>query len=893
MAEFLSTLLALSLGASLMAALLYGLKLLMGRRLSSTVYYYLWLLVLLRFVLPMPGLMPTATENVAARPTEIRERSNTYEGPVRNYELPQTPSGVKYLEDFHDEDQDILNAPVTDGTAASSFSLPIIRPENVVFFIWVLGFAASLVYSISNYLRFSLALRREAISPESCEYECYRKLPPRKKPRLIKSLYVSTPMLLGLFKPSLVLPERAYNEETLENIFLHELKHYTRHDLVYKWFTVLVLSAHWFNPLTYFVRGEINRACETSCDEALICDMEPWQRQSYGETLISLAARRPLPAGIVATSFAMEKRDLKERLTKIMKYRKTSTSIIAAILCMLLLASCGAAVGPGSNAEPEERIEVSAENISSNTEELNIIKVSNVDELLAAIGSDRVICLEPGKYELSAAEGFGTASGENWYWKECYDGFELVIHDVKNLEFLGEEGAEIVTRPRYANVLRIDSCTNLSIVTVAAGHTIEDGFCTGGVILLENSKYISLHGCSLYGCGTVGIYAENCENVDAVGCEIYDCSNYGVSAISCKDVVIEQSMLHSNKDGMFQSVFRAESCDGFAVVNCGIYGNSALNLLTSAYSKQVSMLGCTVEDNIFTTCIIHALGYSPVIEQCSIADADRFILYGNLPAVDRDGNELTRADFEAMEQSDAIYEGTVETAPVELDESTNAEGVREVSVSTVDEFLAAIGDNTVIKLEAELFDLSTASDYGAYGGDNYYWVDIYDGPSLIINGVKNLSVVAENDCTIAAIPRYANVLSFINCENITLTGFTAGHTEEPGSCAGGVLDFQACWGVNIDDCRLYGCGILGISASFSSELRVQNTEIYDCSQGAISLSNINDASFENMDIHDCHTPEIYIYESISIRFEGDELAAGSYTLENGKAKEFLWSEANA
>ena len=140
MAEFLSTLLALSLGASLMAALLYGLKLLMGRRLSSTVYYYLWLLVLLRFVLPMPGLMPTATENAAARPTEIRERSNTYEAPARNYELPQTPSGVKYLEEFHGEDQNILNAPVTDGTAASGFSLPIIRPENVVFFIFFFVF---------------------------------------------------------------------------------------------------------------------------------------------------------------------------------------------------------------------------------------------------------------------------------------------------------------------------------------------------------------------------------------------------------------------------------------------------------------------------------------------------------------------------------------------------------------------------------------------------------------------------------------------------------------------------------------------------------------------------------------------------------------------------------
>ena len=46
--------LAMSLGGSLLALLLYGLKLVLGRRLSSSVYYYLWLAVLLRFVLPVP-----------------------------------------------------------------------------------------------------------------------------------------------------------------------------------------------------------------------------------------------------------------------------------------------------------------------------------------------------------------------------------------------------------------------------------------------------------------------------------------------------------------------------------------------------------------------------------------------------------------------------------------------------------------------------------------------------------------------------------------------------------------------------------------------------------------------------------------------------------------------
>jgi len=894
MAEVLKTLLALSLGGSLMAALLYGLKLCMGRRLSSSVYYYLWLLVLLRFIIPVPGLMPTKL-TPSAEPVEITEYTAEKRNYIRDYTEPSlvhgnapeqgniVPAAVYPAQTEIEEGTDIVFTAEKQAESAQLF-----------FALWLLGASIYILHSITAYLRFAFAVKRSAQSPEIWEFEGYKMMQGKRKPRLMKSPYVSTPMLIGIISPTLILPARDYDADTLYNIFLHELKHHSRHDLLYKWFALTALALHWFNPLTYFIRSEINRACEMSCDEMLISHMDKGQRQSYGETLINLAARRPLPTGIIATSFAMEKRDLKERLTKIMKHKKTS--IIAALLCLLLLAGCGAAVGPGKEVQESlptpENIVISSEDVFADADELSIIKVSNVDELIAAIGSDRVISLESGEYELSAAEGYGTASGENWYWNPCYDGFEFVIHDVENLEFMGQEGAEIVTRPRYANVLSLVQSNNVSLVEVTLGHTVEDGFCTGGVVSLDSCSDISFHGAKLYGCGTVGIFAENCENLYAVGCEIYDCSNYGVSAVSCKNVLIEQSRLHSNRDGFFQSVFRAESCEGFTVLNCGIYDNEAQSLLTSAYSQQVSMLGCTSYDNIFKTCIIHAIGYSPVIDKCSLADLDRYLLYGNLPAVDIEGNELTRDAMEAMVQSEASFEGLAELPKAELNEVQADNGRREVTVSTVDEFLAAIDDNTTIKLDAELFDLSTASNYGAYGGDNYYWIDIFDGPSLVINGVEGLSIVAENDCTIAAIPRYANVLSFVNCKSIVLSGFTAGHTEEPGSCAGGVLDFQDCWGIGVDNCRLYGCGILGISAKSTSQLRVQNTEIYDCSQGAISLINVFDASFEGMDIHDCQTPEISIYESMDISFEGEALAPGVYSIENGKAKEFYFEPVN-
>ena len=85
-----------------------------------------------------------------------------------------------------------------------------------------------------------------------------------------------------------------------------------------------------------------------------------------------------------------------------------------------------------------------------------VIEVRTVDEFLSAIGSDRVIRLMEGEYNLTQAVSYGqSATGEFWYWEDGYDGFQLRIFGVQNLSILGSnaEVCNIVTAPRYANVL--------------------------------------------------------------------------------------------------------------------------------------------------------------------------------------------------------------------------------------------------------------------------------------------------------------------------------------------------------------------------------------------------------------------------------------------------------
>ena len=84
---------------------------------------------------------------------------------------------------------------------------------------------------------------------------------------------------------------------------------------------------------------------------------------------------------------------------------------------------------------------------------------------------------------------------------------------------------------------------------------------------------------------------------------------------------------------------------------------------------------------------------------------------------------------------------------------------------------------------------------------------------LTVQNLSNLTIRAEGDDvkahTVSARPRYAHVINFENCANIMVEGFTAGHTVEPGYCCGGVIGFNNCEDVLVNNCGLYGlCVVL-------------------------------------------------------------------------------------
>ena len=552
---------------------------------------------------------------------------------------------------------------------------------------------------------------------------------------------------------------------------------------------------------------------------------------------------------------------------------KKLISLMIAAIMLLSLAACGEA--PDSSAAETEPPETSAPKTEDGRP---VTEVTTVDELLDAIAPDTVIELTGQRYMLTEASTYGTGSGSGYYRWDTGDGAELVIENVTGLTIrAANRDTCIVTEPRWVNVLHFTGCEDITLEGFTAGHT-DGAYCSGGVLCFENTKGVTVDGCSLYGCGTEGVTTYSCEDVAVTGSEIWNCSQGAAFIYDSKNVSFDNCDFHgiTAEFGMFRTI----DSDKFALLNSTIRDSSGDVFFNSSRSSGVYIGGCEVSGNKFRDMFASEL--IPVtVEGCALGDNDIIdwyadmeklgSLYENSKAVDHERNVYSYSELQNMQKTEnAVWNAYVpEVSTPEVAVSEDGK----VHVTTVDEFLAAIAPDTTIYLEPGVYDLSTAAGCGVTETDRYRWDLRFDGPSLVITGVDGLTIegAGAESVTIAAVPRYADVLGFERCAGLTLRGFTAGHTEEKGYCTGGVLYFDLCDDAVIDGCALFGCGIMGITAGNCDDMNVSNTEIYDCEYGAVTLNDSN-AVFDNCDIHDNGGPDFQLYGSTAI-VDGKEQTA--------------------
>ncbi len=353
-------------GAALILALLAG-KRFWRDKISRQWQYYIWLVVILRLLLPFAperNLMATAcqaveqalsgtTLSVLPQPMTDTEDADV---PVSVW----TPGSVT-VDNALQEDENADN-PAPDFKDAAHLSSGNENVGDYIWLVWLAVVSGLLIRKITMYQSF-VRYVKDGCSPvnDIAMLERFSDAATQtgiKKPvELCVNPLVSSPMLIGFFHPCIVLPGTEISEKDFHYIALHELTHHKRRDILYKWLVQVTVCLHWFNPMVYRMRREITRACEFSCDAAVLAKVGKDHAPEYGKTLLdAMAAVRTYRENFGAVTLSENKQLLKERLVAVMNVRKKSKTVVMLTGVMTLCLIFGAAfmgVYPAAAAQPD------------------------------------------------------------------------------------------------------------------------------------------------------------------------------------------------------------------------------------------------------------------------------------------------------------------------------------------------------------------------------------------------------------------------------------------------------------------------------------------------------------------------------------------------------------
>ena len=187
--------------------------------------------------------------------------------------------------------------------------------------LWFLGFTALLLHSLISFLRIRKTVE-ESIPLQDNVRLCDR---------------VGSPFILGIFHPEIYLPSDI-REQELPYVLAHEKAHLKRRDHWWKPLGYLLLSLYWFHPLMWAAYVLFCRDIELACDESVIRDMSLEGKKAYSHALVSLSLHRRL---VSACPLAFGESNIKERVHKVLHYKKPAFwMIIAAVAACVAAAVC-------------------------------------------------------------------------------------------------------------------------------------------------------------------------------------------------------------------------------------------------------------------------------------------------------------------------------------------------------------------------------------------------------------------------------------------------------------------------------------------------------------------------------------------------------------------------
>jgi beta-lactamase regulating signal transducer with metallopeptidase domain/DNA gyrase inhibitor GyrI len=282
--------------ASLLVLLIGVLDWAVRRWVWPQVRYAVWLLVLLKLVLP-PTLASSVSVFSRIEPGLRSAAAGTAAEPfLRSASSARPEAAAAGRPDRTPAFSAAGTSPAGTMETADAGASAALTLKTWAFLVWIGGmavFALLLILKMARLRRWHRLHRNDRIPDWFYRMlvETAKTLRLGRVPAIVFAPDAATPAVYGMFRPVLLLPSgylKRLSREEARHVLLHELSHLKRGDLWAHGLYLVLHVVYWFNPLLIWARRQMKHVREICCDLSVAGVLREKTR-GYRDTLLNTA----------------------------------------------------------------------------------------------------------------------------------------------------------------------------------------------------------------------------------------------------------------------------------------------------------------------------------------------------------------------------------------------------------------------------------------------------------------------------------------------------------------------------------------------------------------------------------------------------------------------------
>ena len=143
---------------------------------------------------------------------------------------------------------------------------------------------------------------------------------------------ITTPMVVGLFKKTIILPSDITSIENYDMVLKHEIIHIKNKDIECKFLLLFLRIIYCFNPIIYKFVEQIDEVLELRCDEIVLENQSQEYKIKYAQVLLNQIEFNRKQRYVFSMNFANKRGNIMRRFSNIVD--KTKKKNVIGISCV-------------------------------------------------------------------------------------------------------------------------------------------------------------------------------------------------------------------------------------------------------------------------------------------------------------------------------------------------------------------------------------------------------------------------------------------------------------------------------------------------------------------------------------------------------------------------------